>query len=77
MHIKNEIFLTQMNLSMKQKQIHRHRVQTCGCQGGGGQGKDGLGVWGEQMQTITYRMDKQKGPTVQHMEPYAIPCDKP
>ena len=27
--------MTQMNLSMKQKQIHRHKEQTCGCQGGG------------------------------------------
>jgi len=26
----------QMNLSTKQKQIHRHREQTCGGQGGGG-----------------------------------------
>ena len=24
-----------MNISMKQKQIHRHREQTCGCQGRG------------------------------------------
>ena len=24
-----------MNLSTKQKQIHRHREQTCSCQGGG------------------------------------------
>ena len=27
--------MTQMNLSMKQKQTHRHREQTHGCQGGG------------------------------------------
>ena len=27
-----------MNLSMKQKQTHRYREQTCGCQGGGGEG---------------------------------------
>ena len=27
--------MTQINLSMKQKQTHRHRDQTCGCQGGG------------------------------------------
>ena len=27
--------MTQMNISMKQKQTHRHREQTCGCQGGG------------------------------------------
>ena len=24
---------------------HRHREQTCRCQGGGGWGRDGLGVW--------------------------------
>ena len=27
--------MTQMNLSMKQKQTRRRREQTCGCQGGG------------------------------------------
>ena len=32
--------MTQMNLSMKQKQIHRHRDETCGCQRGGGWGRD-------------------------------------
>ena len=31
--------MTQMNLSMKQKQIHRPREQTCGGQGGGGGGR--------------------------------------
>ena len=29
-----------MNISMKQKQSHRYREQTCGCQAGGGGGKD-------------------------------------
>ena len=33
---------------------------------------DGLGVWGQGMQTITYRMDKQQGPTVQHRGLYSI-----
>ena len=34
--------MTQMNLSMKQKQTHGHREQTCGCQGGwGGEGRNG------------------------------------
>ena len=28
------IYMAQVNLSMKEKQIHRHREQTCGCQGG-------------------------------------------
>ena len=38
--------MTQMNLSMKQKQNHGHREQTCGCQGGGGWMRDGVGGWG-------------------------------
>ena len=50
-----------LNLSTRQKQSHRHREQTCEQSG---EGKDGLGVWGWQMQTIIYRMDKQQGPTV-------------
>ena len=37
--------MTQMNLSMKQKQIHRHREHTCDHQGGEGMQRDGLGVW--------------------------------
>ena len=33
--------MTQINLSMKQKEIHRHRKQTGGCQGGeAGRGMD-------------------------------------
>ena len=33
--------MAQMNLSTKQKQIHRHREQTSGCQGAGvGSGMD-------------------------------------
>ena len=39
-------------------------------------GMDGARVWGEQMQTVTYRMDKQQGPTVQHGELYSTPWDK-
>ena len=30
------------------------REQTCGCQGAGGGGTDGVGVWDYQMQTIIY-----------------------
>ena len=56
--------MAQMNLSIKDK---THREQTCGCQGGRGEGEEQLGVWGWQMQTITFRMDKQ-GPTAQHRE---------
>ena len=39
-------------------------------------GRDGLGVWDEQMQTIIYRMDKQQGPTVWHRELHSISYDK-
>ena len=48
-----------MNLSTQQKQTHRHGEQTSGFQGGGGREWDGRGVWGQQMQTIPFRMDKQ------------------
>ena len=57
-------------------QTDSQREQTCGCQGGGVWGRDELGVWGQQMQTITYRMDEQQGPTVQHRELYSMSCDK-
>ena len=51
--------MAQMNLSMKQKQTHRHGEQTCGCQGGERREWDGQRIWDQQMQTITFRMDKQ------------------
>ena len=37
--------MAQVNLSMQQKQTHRHREQTCGCQEGGGWGRDGVGAY--------------------------------
>ena len=46
---------------MKQKQTHRYREQTCGCQGGERWESEGVGVWGEQGQTITHRTDKRAG----------------
>ena len=36
--------MAQINLSTKQKQIHRHREQTCDCQEGGEREWDGLVV---------------------------------
>ena len=51
--------MAQMNPSTKHRQTHRHGEQICGCQGGVGRDWDGLGVWGQQMQTVTFRMDKQ------------------
>ena len=59
--------MTQRNLSMKQKQTHRHRDQISDCQHGEWgwrAGRDGLGIWGWWMLNITFRMDKQQGPTV-------------
>ena len=60
--------MTQMNLSTKQKQTHRHREQTYGCPGGGKIGREGVGGWDQQMQSIIYRIDKQQGPAVQRRE---------
>ena len=48
-----------MNLSTKQKQTHRHKKLTWGCQGGEKREWDGLEIWGWQMQTIPFTMDKQ------------------
>ena len=42
-----------------------------------GWGRDGLGVWGQQMQTIIYLMGKQQGPTVQYGELYSTFFKKP
>ena len=36
--------MTQMNLSMKEKQTHRHGEQTCGSKGEGAEGGGGVGV---------------------------------
>ena len=41
--------MTQMNLSVKQKQNLRRRQQTAGGQGRGCWGRDGEGGWGWQM----------------------------
>ena len=38
--------MAQMNLSTKHKQTHRHGEQTCGCQGGGGEGEGWTGSLG-------------------------------
>ena len=52
--------MAQTNLPEKQRQTHRHREQTCGCQGGGRREWDRLGVWGDQMQTITFSIMNNK-----------------
>ena len=44
--------MAQMNLSTKEKQTHRHGGRAYGCPGGEGWGKEVLGVWDQQMQTI-------------------------
>ena len=48
-----------MNLSTEEKETHRHREQTCGCQEGDRREWDKWEVWGQQMQTTIFRMDKQ------------------
>jgi len=53
-----------MNLPTKQRQTHGHKQQTCGCQGGGGWGRDGLEGCSKQMETIIERIGRQQGPTV-------------
>ena len=43
------------------------RADSC-LPGGGGREGDGWGVWGMQMQTVTFRTDGWWGPAVQHGE---------
>ena len=69
--------MAQMNLSTEQKQTHRCGEQTWGCQGGGRREWDGGGVWGQQVQTVTFRMEKQQGPAVQHRELEPISWERP
>ena len=52
----------------KTKRDHGHGEQTYGCQGGVGREWGGQGVWGWWMQMVTFGMDEQWGPTVQHRE---------
>ena len=55
--------MMQINLSMKQKRF-TDKDNRLTVAKGVGWGRDELGVWGYQMQTIIYRMDKQQDPTV-------------
>ena len=59
-----------MNLSMKQKHTHRHRQQT-GCQMEGSGGGIEWDVWVTKCK-ILHRMNKQRGPSIQHRELYSI-----
>ena len=65
-----------MNISMKQKQTHRHREHTSGCQGGVKWRRYGLGIWGQQMQIIIYKIAKPQDPTEQQRKLYTVFCDK-
>ena len=55
--------IIQVNLPTQQKQTHKHVKGSCGSWRRR-QRKDGLRVWGEQIQTATYRRDRQQGPTI-------------
>ena len=69
--------MTQMNLSMKQKQNQGHREETSGCQGGGGgRGMDWkFGI--SRCKLVYIKCIKQQGPTLYHRELYSTSCDKP
>ena len=66
-----------MNLLLKQKQTYRHRKQTYGYPRGKAEGRDKLGVWDQEIQAIIYKINKQKGPTLQHRALYSKSCNKP
>ena len=51
---------------------HSQGELTCGSQGGGGREWDGWAIWGLEMQTILFGIDRQWAPTTQHMEQCVI-----
>ena len=51
-----------MNIPTKQKEAHQLREQTYGCRGG----RIVKGVWDGHVHTVTFEMDNQQDPTVQH-----------
>ena len=51
--------MAQRNITIEKKQTHVHGEQTCGCQGEEEREQNGLGVWGQQVQTIAFGVDKQ------------------
>ena len=67
--------MTQMNLFTKQKQTHRLGEQTSGCQGVKVVGRDRLADWDGHTHTVTFTIDKQQEPTVQHREFCSIFCN--
>jgi len=67
--------MAQMNPSTKQKrdsQTERRQVVPRRRAGWG----DELGLWGEQMGTVPYGMNKQKGLLYRGREVYSLSCDK-
>ena len=43
-HIISYMWNLKYDTNLSMKQTHRHREQTCGCQGGGGEQRNGLEV---------------------------------
>ena len=60
--------MTQTNLSTKQKQTQTRENGLLVAKREGRWRRDEAGVWDDQMQTNTYRMDKQQGHTIQYRE---------
>ena len=63
---------TQINILMKEKQTYHYRGQRCGCREGGGWERNGLGFQDQEIQAITYRLDKQQGSNIYHGELYPM-----
>ena len=63
-----------MNLFTEQIQTHRLRKQTYGSHKRKKGERDKLGVWDENIHTTVYKIDRQQGPTVQHVELCSVLC---
>ena len=69
-HSINLKYGTKKNPPTRQKQTHRQENRLVVVAGEASKKRDGMRVWGWQMQTITFRMHKQQGFGVHHRELY-------
>ena len=72
-HMESEIWHNELN-NKTDSQISRTDLWL---PRGRGRGRDGVGGWGQQMQSPAERMHTEQGPSVQHREPHSMSCAKP
>ena len=74
-----QLLLIILSLATQKKETIRNQkcfLQISSCHEEVGWGREVLGVWDQQMQTIIYSMNTQQGPTTSHKKPFSASHDK-